>query len=69
MIGRLLITPVPLFADRSDAGRALAAELADERDPGLVVVGLARGGAEVAAKSPRQLRSRTDDRREPRMHS
>jgi putative phosphoribosyl transferase len=46
----LLIRPGPRFADRGDAGRALAAELEGERGSELVVVGLARGGVEVAAE-------------------
>jgi putative phosphoribosyl transferase len=45
----------PLYADRCAAGRALAAELASRRGPGLVVVGLARGGVEVAAELARAL--------------
>ena len=49
----LLIRPAPLFADRSDAGRALAAELERERGPELVVLGLARGGVDVAAEVAR----------------
>jgi putative phosphoribosyl transferase len=51
----LLVRPAALFADRSDAGRALAAELESEQRPGLIVVGLARGGVEVAAEIARVL--------------
>lgn len=40
----------PLFGDRRAGGRTLAAELACERGPALVVVGLARGGVVVAAE-------------------
>ncbi len=39
-----------LFADRRDAGRALARALADEPLDDAVVVGLARGGVVVAAE-------------------
>ena len=39
-----------LFADRRDAGRALARALADEPFDDAVVVGLARGGVVVAAE-------------------
>jgi putative phosphoribosyl transferase len=45
----------PRFADRRAAGRALARWLANERDPALVVVGLARGGVETAAEVARAL--------------
>jgi putative phosphoribosyl transferase len=55
MITELLIRPAALFADRSDAGRALAAELGAEADADLVVVGLARGGVQVAAEVARAL--------------
>jgi putative phosphoribosyl transferase len=56
----LFFTPAVLFADRSDAGRALAGMLEDERGPGLVVVGLARGGVEVAAEVARALNAPLD---------
>ncbi|HXY86391.1 MAG TPA: phosphoribosyltransferase family protein [Gaiellaceae bacterium] len=49
----LLFGAAPLFADRADAGRALAVDLEDERGPELVVVGLARGGVAVAAEVAR----------------
>jgi putative phosphoribosyl transferase len=55
MRDRLFVTIAPLFVDRSDAGRALAVELEDERGPDLIVVGLARGGVEVAAEVARTL--------------
>jgi predicted phosphoribosyltransferase len=51
----------PLFADRADAGRQLADEL--ERRPTIpdpVVVGLARGGVEVAAEVARRLKAPLD---------
>jgi putative phosphoribosyl transferase len=56
----LLIRPAPLFADRRDAGRALADELEGERGSELVVVGLARGGVEVAAEVARVLAAPLD---------
>jgi len=40
----------PLFEDRSQAGRLLAAELARRDVAGAVVIGLARGGVVVAAE-------------------
>jgi predicted phosphoribosyltransferase len=40
----------PLVRDRSDAGGARARELEDERGPATIIVGLARGGVEVAAE-------------------
>jgi putative phosphoribosyl transferase len=39
-----------VFQDRREAGRALAAALADESDASPVVLGLARGGVPVAAE-------------------
>jgi putative phosphoribosyl transferase len=56
----LLTTGRLLFADRRDAGRALAAELEGERGPELLVVGLARGGVEVAAEVARALAAPLD---------
>ena len=56
----LLIRPAPLFADRRDAGRTLAAKLQTEWGPCLVVVGLARGGVEVAAEVARVLAAPLD---------
>ena len=50
MTGEFRIDAAPLYADRRDAGRVLAAALEGERGPELVVVGLARGGVEVAAE-------------------
>ena len=52
--------PSPLFADRRAGGRALAARLERERGPELVVVGLARGGVEVAAEVARTLAAPLD---------
>jgi putative phosphoribosyl transferase len=50
-----LLAVDPLFADRRDAGRALARALEDERGSEPVVVGLARGGVETAAEVARLL--------------
>jgi hypothetical protein len=60
MMQELLIRPAPLFADCGDAGRALADGLGDERGPELVVLGLARGGVEVAAEVARVLAAPLD---------
>jgi putative phosphoribosyl transferase len=49
MLGR------PLFRDRFEAGRRLAEALRDERGPATIVVGLARGGVQVAAEVARAL--------------
>jgi putative phosphoribosyl transferase len=43
------------FRDRADAGRQLAARLAHLRRPGVVVLGLPRGGVPVAAEVARVL--------------
>jgi putative phosphoribosyl transferase len=56
----LLVRPAALFTDRGEAGRALAAELEAERGSELVVVGLARGGVEVAAEVARALEAPLD---------
>ncbi|HZO98094.1 MAG TPA: phosphoribosyltransferase family protein [Gaiellaceae bacterium] len=56
----LSLAPEPLFADRRDAGRALAAALVRERGPGVTVVGLARGGVETAAEVARALEAQLD---------
>jgi putative phosphoribosyl transferase len=56
----LLIGGDPLFADRGDAGRMLAAELEGERGQEPVVVGLARGGVVVAAEVARGLAAPLD---------
>lgn len=45
-----MLVDAPLFADRTEAGRALAIALETERGPDLAVVGLARGGVVVAAE-------------------
>ena len=45
----------PLFRDRVEAGRVLAHALADECDNRTVVIGLARGGIQVAAEVARLL--------------
>lgn len=45
----------PIFRDRADAGRKLAAALSDDLRRDAVVVGLARGGISVAAEVARIL--------------
>ena len=45
----------PLFRDRIDAGKILAQALVSECEPDAVVIGLARGGIEVAAEVARAL--------------
>ncbi|MGY1707486.1 phosphoribosyltransferase [Geodermatophilus sp. SYSU D00697] len=48
------------FADRTAAGRALAARLVDSATPDLVVLGLPRGGVVVAAEVARALGATLD---------
>jgi putative phosphoribosyl transferase len=51
----------PLFDDRDQAGRALAARMADEHLPGpIVVLALPRGGVPVAAPVARRLKAPLD---------
>src|SRR3970282_1439691 len=59
MSGEFLIG-APLFRDRPEAGGAVAAELEGERGPELAVVGLARGGVQVAAEVARALAAPLD---------
>ena len=54
------ISTEPLFLDRSDAGRRLGEALQSERGPGCAVVGLARGGVQVAAEVARALEAPLD---------
>jgi len=60
MSGEFLMAGAPLFRDRREAGEALAGELDDERGPKLAVVGLARGGVQVAAEVARALAAPLD---------
>ena len=60
MSGQFLMAGIPLFRDRREAGEALAAALEGERGPELVVVGLARGGVQVAAEVARTLAAPLD---------
>src|SRR3970040_326422 len=60
MSGEFLIAGAPLFRDRREAGKALAVELEDERGPERLVVGLARGGVQVAAEVARALAAPLD---------
>jgi putative phosphoribosyl transferase len=55
-----LLVGAPLFTDRGDAGKALAAAFEGERGPDLAVVGLARGGVQVAAEVARVLAAPLD---------
>lgn len=50
----------PRFADRTDAGRALADRLASAAAPGTVVLGLPRGGVVVAVEVATGLRAPLD---------
>src|SRR2546421_8040176 len=52
--------PEPLFRDRRDAGRALAARLERYRGWDPLVLGLPRGGVVVAAEVARQLDAQLD---------
>src|SRR2546427_2310060 len=54
--------PEPLFRDRRDAGRALAARLERYRGWGPLVLGLPRGGVVVAAEVAPQLGAQLDVR-------
>jgi len=53
--GDFVIRPARLFPDRRAAGATLADELEELREREPVVVGLARGGVEVAAEVARRL--------------
>jgi len=55
-----VIRAARIFADRVDAAATLAEALEGERSERLVVVGLARGGVEVAAEVARRLEAPLD---------
>jgi putative phosphoribosyl transferase len=55
-----LLATGPLFRDRPDAGRVLAAELQPYRGTDALVVGLPRGGVVVAAEVARWLEAELD---------
>ena len=59
---RPLLDPdeAPLYEDRTEAGGALAHRLAPYRGAGTVVLGIARGGVEVAAEVAELLESQLD---------
>jgi putative phosphoribosyl transferase len=57
---QFLIDVEPLFADRHAAGKELAVSLEGERAAELVLIGLARGGVEVAAEVARVLEAPLD---------
>ena len=60
MIEDFLLRAAPLFFDRQEAGKELAAALWRESGPATVVLGLARGGVEVAAEVARVLEAPLD---------
>jgi predicted phosphoribosyltransferase len=49
-----------MWADRVDAGRALAPSLKRETESGAVIVGIPRGGVIVAAEAARLLKAKLD---------
>jgi putative phosphoribosyl transferase len=50
----------PLLADRQEAGRLLARQLEPYRQPGLLVLGIPRGGVPVAAEVAESLQAELD---------